>query len=156
MDNFSFSSSAIELENRCPLKHKDLNDHNYFHGFWRYWFCFLKNVFPFPAGRSLINLLQKKVKTNFPHFHCSPSLSCSCPLDENSMSVEGMEGKSAYITMSGRGVCEGNTLHAPLILHLTVAAWRRARPAEHKVGRHHGSNDSLTFWEAASFLWSLF
>lgn len=36
-------------------------------------------------------------------------------------------------------MCESNTLHAPLILHLTVAAWRRAWPAEQKVGRHHGS-----------------
>lgn len=38
-------------------------------------------------------------------------------------------------------------LHAHLVIHLTVAALRRAWPVEHKVGRHHGFNDRLTLWQ---------
>lgn len=56
------------------------------------------------------------------------------------------EGKSAYITI-WRWDAGKKGLHARLIMHLTVVAWRWARPVEQKVGRHHRFQrqaDSLT------------
>lgn len=76
-------------------------------------------------------------------------MNCFCCLDESS--DRKLEEKSAYITMWGRDGGKKKEkekcLHARLIVHLTVAAWRRARPVEQKVGRHHSFNDRLTLWQ---------